>query len=223
MASNPQIISDLEFLLNTGREIEFLTIYKGVPFVFPGRIKQINDEEVRIESDNPAIVSLEVDRKPRILGSDYFEPSVAEVVSLGVINGDVRLKNFTHIGTKLGERKIVRVEPDAPVVLKILSEETEIEGQLTDISISGLGMYLPIETYLPILKPGTELRIQFQLPNCTVDLTGIVLSAIKLTEFYRLSIRFTQGGSQKMDIFKYIADRRMEVEIELQELYDSRV
>jgi hypothetical protein len=221
MASNPQIISDLRVIQETGHNLELLTTYKGVPFICRAKIEDIEEDLVRIKAQDPAMVCLEDDKKPRVLGSDYFEPSTAQVISFDILSGTVELQNFSYVGTKLGERMIVRVEPRDPIPVKFTIGSQEISGKLADLSISGLGVRIANATYSPTLKPGTNVEISMTLPSGEISMPGTVLSALKLADHYRLSIRFGQNGSQKTDIFRYLVDRRAEIEEELQAEFEA--
>ena len=221
MASNPQILSDLRVIQEAGHQIELLTTYKGVPFICRAIIDEIREESIIVKAQDACMVCLGKDKKPRVLGSDYFEPSVAKVVSLDLQSGEIELGNFTYIGTKLGERMLIRVEPGDPIAVNILSEKQQSSGQIVDISINGIGVRIGAADYNPTLKPGTIVRAQFRLNNGEIDLAGTVLSAFRIDDAYRLSIRFNQNGPQKMIIFRYLIDRRAEIAKELEAAYQA--
>ena len=202
-------------------KLELLAIFKGVPFICQAIIQEIDEERgtVQINCQDPAMVCLLQTPEIRILGSDYFEPSMAQVASVDIQSGDVLLDNFFYLGINLGERMIVRVEPKAPINVTIENEGQETIGQLVDISLNGIGLQVDHSSYSPALKPGTIIQTSMDLPNSSLSIEGTVLSAAKMDEFYRLSIRFNQYGSQKADIFKYLTDRRAEIENELIQEY----
>lgn len=219
MTSNPQIISDLELIKEAKHDLELLTSYKGVPFVCKAKIERIDKDEILVVTEDPTIIALRSDKQPRVLGSDYFEPTIARVVSCDIFTGQVRLNNFSYLGTKLGERTIVRVQPQNTIDVMIENERKEIKSQLADISINGMGIEVGLSEYLPSLKPGTSVKFRMTLPQEEIQLTGTILSAIKKAELYRLSIRFDQNGAQKTSIFRYMVDRRKEIEKELEAEY----
>jgi hypothetical protein len=221
MQSNPQILADLRVVQEAGRPIEVLTTYKGVPFIFQAIIEEISDHSVLVTSHDYCMVGLIQDNKPRVLGSDYFEPSVAKVISMDLLSGRIELGNFTYAGTKLGERMLVRVEPKAPIPLRIQSETQESQGNIVDISLSGIGVRIASTDYKSTFKPGTVVRTQFQLSSEAIDLAGTVLSAYKLNDAYRLSIRFSQDGPKKTTVFRYLIDRRAEITRELAAEYQA--
>lgn len=221
MASNQQIISDLRLIMETNHDLDLLNIYKGVPFICKAKIQSIEDDIVKVKTSDPAIICLVNEKQTRVLGSDYFEPTMAHVESIDLATGEVTLSNFSYLGTKLGERMIVRVEPKEPVEVILDYHSHTSKGQLADLSISGLGVRLANAEYTPLLKPGTSLKITLNLPNRSVSLPGTVLSTAKTYEGYRLSIRFGQNGPEKTTIFHYLIDRRAEIEAEIRQNYQS--
>jgi hypothetical protein len=221
MASNPQILSDLRVIQEADHQIELLTTYKGVPFVCRAIIERIQEGRVLVKALDPYMVCLEADKKPRVLGSDYFEPSVASVTYIDIQSGEIELDDFTYVGTKLGERMIVRVEPKKTIAVKLHTEVQETIGNLADISINGIGVHVAISAYNPTLKPGTIVQTQFMLPTGDIAMSGTVLSASKMDVSYRISIRFNNHSTQKILIFKYLIDRRVEIENELVTNYQA--
>ncbi len=219
MASSPQILSDLKVIQDADQELELLTTYKGVPFICKTKIASIQGDIARLTTHDPTIICLEGNQQTKVLGSDYFEPSAAQIIAVDVTKGIIELSNFTYVGTKMGERMIVRVEPKEPIEVTLEQEGTKNSGSLADISISGAGVRVPHAIYNSALKPGASVQVSMELPKGSIRMVGIVLSVIKTEEFYRLSIRFSQDGSQKVTIFKYLIDRRAEIESELQSQY----
>jgi hypothetical protein len=222
MASNPQILSDLRVIHEADHQVELLTTYKGVPFICRAKIEELTDEHVQLRTTDESMVCLETDKKPRVLGSDYFEPSVAEVISIDLHSGLVDLHNLSYVGTKLGERMIIRVEPENSIPIDLLLDDFNVEGVIADISLNGIGVRVPVDGYNQTLKPGTLVNTHFNLPNGKIQLSGIVLSVLKLEYFYRLSIKFEQDGDQKTRIFHYLVDRRGDIQRELYQLYKQK-
>ncbi len=219
MASNPQILTDLQMILEAGQDLELLTTYKGVPFTFKAKVLTIDGERAHIKVLDPAMVCLEREKRVKLLGSDYFEPASATVLSFNIIGGQVELGNFTYLGAKLGERMIVRVEPKTPLEVSIVSGEETTKAELADISINGMGIKIPNANYNATLKPGATIHLSVGLPKGTFALSGMVLSVAKIDEYYRLSVRFVESGSHRQAIFNYMIDRRAEIEKELKEDY----
>ena len=223
MASNPQIISDLKVIMEAKHNLELLITFKGVPFICKARVDSIEENLVRLTALDPAMVCLLNENSVRVLGSDYFEPSVAKVMRFDTATGAVDLCDFSYAGTKLGERAIVRVQPKDPIEVILDLNGSRITSDLVDISLNGIGVRILFRNYNAALKAGTQVRIHVQLPNGDVDLSGMVLGTIKSNDYQRLSIRFGQDVPQRGKIFRYLVDRRKEIEKELMEAYQTAI
>ncbi len=220
MPSNQQILSDLRVVLETGHALEIMNTYKGVPFVCKAQVKRVEDDLVYVEAQHPSLICLTREKQTKVLGSDYFEPSIAQVVSVDLGAGQITLTRFAYLGTRLGERTIVRVEPRDPIPVELRFNEQRVTGELADLSMSGIGVRFPAEAYTPLLKPGANLHLRLALPNdVIVESDGAILSAARLKDIYRVSIRFSTNQSNRVAIFRYLIDRRAEIEAELKQEY----
>ena len=220
MASNQQILSDLRLIMDAGHSLELLSTYKGVPIICKAKIQEIGNDVVRLKADGSALVCLANEKQIRVLGSDYFEPSLAQVLSIDLPTGKIELRDFGYLGTKLGERMIVRVEPKSPIRVTLIHDDKKTYGLIVDLSINGMGVRIGYADYNPSLKPGTNIHVHTELPSGEIDIGGVILSVVRTNEYYRISLRFFQNGLQKSTIFKYLVDRRAEIELELQHDYD---
>jgi hypothetical protein len=215
MTSNPQIIADLKVIMEKDQPLELLSTYKGVPFVCKAKVLEVDQDKARLTTQDPSLICMTQDPLAKVLGSDYFEPAIAEIGDVDLRNGCIELTNFSYIGAKLGERMIVRVEPRDSTHVLLESLDIKTSAELVDISISGLGLRVAHADFHAALKPGASLRIHMQISSAEINVSGTVLSAFKTDEFYRLSIRFAQDITQRSLIFKYLIDRRHEIEEEV--------
>lgn len=200
--------------------LELMNTYRGVPFICKARVLSVQDDQVEIETPDPALICLFQQKQTRVLGSDYFEPAVASVIQVDLLHGKAMLNRFTYQSTRLGERMIVRVVPKAPIPVHIENQDQSTTVELVDLSLSGMGVRVASSQYNVSLKPGTAIQASLQLLGEEVRLAGNILTAIKNSGGYRLSIRFLPNNPQRVTIFRYLIDRRAEIAIELQADYD---
>jgi hypothetical protein len=215
MISNIQIISDLRLVMETRQELELMVTFKGVPVICKAKVTDIDGEIVTMVTKDPGLIRIEHDKKVSVLGSEFFEPSTAKVVEVDIRSGTLTVNNFSYLGTRLGERMMMRAEPKTPIKVAIESENQSFEGTLADLSLNGIGIRIDQAAYNASLKPGTNIRINFELPNGHTIVDGTVLSSVKTGNSYRMSVRFINSGPQKILIFRYLIDRRGEIEKEL--------
>lgn len=215
MISNIQILSDLRLAMEMRQELELMVTFKGVPVICKAKVTQIDGENVTMVTRDPGLIRIEHEKKISVLGSEFFEPSTAKVVKVDIHSGVVTLNSFSYLGTRLGERMMMRVEPKEPIRVALELENLSFEGDIVDLSLNGIGIRIDQPNYNPSLKPGTTIKTAFDLPNNHIALEGTVLSSVRAGNTYRLSLRFNQNGPQKIAIFRYLIDRRAEIENEL--------
>jgi hypothetical protein len=220
MISNIQIISDLRLAMEMRHELELMVTFKGVPVICKAKVTQIDGENVTLVTHDPGLIRIEREKKISVLGSEYFEPSTAKVVKVDISSGAVQLCNFSYLGTRLGERMMMRVEPKEPIRVSLKSENKSFDGDIADLSLNGIGICIDQSNYIPSLKPGTTIMTTFDLPIGHIEMEGVVLSSVKEGDKYRLSLRFNQNGPHKIIIFHYLIDRRAEIESELRSEYE---
>lgn len=221
MSSNQQILSDLHLMQEANQEVELLTTYKGVPFICKAHIVEITPEKVRLQTSCAAIVCLNAGEQTRLLGSEYFEPASVLILGRNIREGTLELGEFSYVGTKLGERMTVRVEPDGSLPVELKGESHHTHGELADISLNGAGVRLAQSDYHALLRPGASLKLVAALPAGQIQVASTVMSVTRLPESYRLALRFNQPGPEKTLIFHYLIERRAEIEAELAQAYQQ--
>ena len=158
MVTNLQILSDLRLLKDNRQAVDLMNTYKGVPFVSRCRILEIDGDRVTIQTKDFSLVCIQKEKSTRVLGSDFFEPSLAQVAAVDLLNGTAVLYDFSYLGAKLGERMIIRVEPEEPLDVEIASNGSQIAGRMADISLSGIGLLIMNEEYPQSLNRGSKSR-----------------------------------------------------------------
>jgi len=223
MTSNLQIQSDLRLAMEMKQTLEIMVFYKGVPVICKAQINTIEGNIVTMVTPDSGIVCIKPGSKVSILGSDYFEPSSARVVDADNRSGRLHLHDFSYLGNRLGERMIVRVEPKEPIPVIIISMDQRIEAEVVDLSLNGAGIRLQPGEYYPSLKPGALVNASFDLPAEAIELDATVISGTKVADRFRISIGFTGNGARKAAIFRYLIDRRSEIEQEIIAEYQQSI
>jgi hypothetical protein len=221
MASNQQILSDLVVIMEAGQNLELMNTYKGVPFTCKAQVTAIDGDHVTLLANDPLLVSLANEKEAKLLGSDYFEPAQAQIVAVDIPKGQIILNNFAFLGARLGERMIVRVEPEGSLPIHITSTTGCCTGEVADLSLNGVGVLLGNSQLDAALRPGINVEVTIVLPGGEVLAKGMILSAARLDDIHRMSIRFAPDYNYKLAIFRYLIERRGEIETELRQAYQK--
>jgi hypothetical protein len=220
MISNIQILSDLRLAMEMRHKLELMVTFKGVPVICKARVTQIDGETVTLVTHDPGLIRIEREKKISVLGSEFFEPSTAKVLNMDIANGTLQLCNFSYLGNRLGERMMMRAEPKEPIRISLESENLSFDGDIIDLSLNGIGIQIDQANDTSSLKPGTTIKTTFDLPKGHTVMDGTVLSTVRSGKTYRLSVRFNENGPPRIAIFRYLIDRRAEIEGELKSDYE---
>ncbi len=219
MADDP-IISDLQYVLETGQELDILNFYRSFPITCKARVESIDRDVVSLKVQPPGSVCLESEEQTIVLSRGLPEAVRARIISFDLVSGSLKLDEFSFVGSHFGERMLARVQPDESIQVEIEIENQHITGLLADVSLSGIGMFIESN----VLQRGQLLKITLRLPENSITLPGKVLNIHESSAGqYRLSIGFTRNAQEIAVIMRYIKDSRMEILGEIDRKYNQAV
>ena len=212
------IINDLQYVKDTGQELDILNFHKSFPITCKARVESVDDRGVTMIVQPPGSVCLEKQERTIVLSRGLPEAVNARVVEFNLLTGRLRLADFGYVGTHFGERMIARVQPEGNVPVELEQGDLKLSGDLVDVSLSGVGITIPQEVEV---QKGQMLQITLPLPEGKVTLPGKVLNASPSGAKTRLSIGFTRNAQEIAIIMRYIKDRRSEILAEIEQMYNQ--
>lgn len=216
MAVDP-IITDLQYVMETGQELDILNFHKSFPITSKARVERIEGDTVDLKVQPPGSIILEAQEQTIILSRGLPEAVRARIISFDLLSGLLRLSDFSYVGSNFGDRMIARVEPEDTIVIEIESEDHKEQGTLADVSLSGVGVYVTRTS----LQRGQVVQLTLPLPEGKVTLPGKILNISQTPENQqRLSIGFTRNAQEIAVIMRYIKDRRTEILSEIERMYE---
>jgi hypothetical protein len=216
MAVDP-ILADLQYVMETSQELDVLNFHKSFPITCKARVETIDRDVAVLKVEPPGSVCLESQEQTIILSRGLPEAVRARVVSFDLVNGLIKLSDFSYVGSHFGERMIARVQPDDIINIEIEANDEKYSGTLVDVSLSGVGV-LTNET---IFQRGQLLQLTLPLPEGKVTLPGKVLNTIEApNQQVRLSVGFTRNAQEIAVVMRYIKDRRIEILKEIEHMYE---
>src|SRR5512134_1610508 len=111
MAVDP-ILLDLQFVMETGQELDILNFFKSFPITCRARVEKIENNQITLHVQPPGSVCLEDQEQTIILSRGLPEAVRARIVSFDLVTGRLKLDDFSYVGAHFGERMIARVQPD---------------------------------------------------------------------------------------------------------------
>jgi hypothetical protein len=203
-----------------GRPLDLLSSFKGVPVRYKAAIQQIEPEAVIIQVAQREAVCLELEREVVVLGEGGDEALRAEVSEVQLALGRAKLTRVRYADSRLGNRLMVRVEPKAPMAVRLELAGQAVTGQVVDLSMGGLAVQVTAPPELP-LKAGVTVPVALDLPSGPVELAGLVRSVRPEGDGKRLGIAFPQDAHVSA-IVGYVLQRRVEILAELEQIYEAR-
>jgi hypothetical protein len=204
-------------LIEVDPNIELLNFYKSYPISIPAKICSFTDGNLLLDVTPPGSVCLYQNKTTILLSNNLHDAIRARVVRFDIGAGKAALTNLAYIGSWVGRRMIVRVQPNQAIQVELERGDMVIRGNIADISLNGMGVIVTN----PIVKKDDLYHLRVQLPDGELSVPGKVVDVTPLAEAYRLAIQFMPNSKEIALILKYISKRRLELHDELQRLFDK--
>jgi hypothetical protein len=163
-----EILDHLSYIASRGRKIILVTNFRGVPINLCAQIVRTSSAtgEVQIFLHHRQIVSLQITTQTLLQSELFPRPVIANVTALDLYNYMIRLGGLAYVSGSMGERKSVRVQPEAPIHVEMKTENGySISGEIIDISLDGLSIRFNLSR-LPspdVLAPGSCVQMTLGL------------------------------------------------------------
>lgn len=211
------IITDLQYVMDTGQELDILNFHKSFPITCKASVENIEQDLVTLKVQPPGSVILEDQEQTIVLSRGLPEAVRARVVSFDLLTGTLVLSDMGYVGARFGERMIARVQPEGNVPVEIEVGTQKITGELVDVSLSGVGVLAGGANF----QRGQAIQVSLPLPEGNVSMPGKVLNVSEANNQQRLSIGFTRNAQEIAIIMRYIKDRRAEILAEIEQMYQQ--
>jgi hypothetical protein len=153
--------------------IHLLNIYKGLPITNDANIIGMDGAAIRVSTTKYQIVCLYVERGAYIQGDDLENVIRCDVTGLNLQKQEAVLSNFQLIQEDIGKRDQIRVKPDPPLRggLQIKNAVSAVDVNVTDVSMSGLGVYLDRYAFHPRLyAQNQDVNVILYMPGTGIQL-----------------------------------------------------
>jgi hypothetical protein len=158
------------WLQDTQNSVKLLNLFRGVPIIYDAQVKGVGDGAIQVSTTKYQIACLYRDRTTFLLCAEPKVTLYADVLRLDVANLEASLGNFSDGTDQVLERQNVRVEPaePLPVLVQPKSTRMEVQGELINISKTGMSLYLDRLLFSPrTYAPGEEMLVALTFPEVT--------------------------------------------------------
>ena len=214
-----EILAMLE--ANLKQPLKLINYYKGIPLSYPATIASISRGVVDLDVQAMQAFTIEQARSTFIRSPLFKYDLFAQAQYVNVRKKAATFVKFSYVEIMAERRSFVRVEVDARVIVTIVSPQGNVEGRLTDISLSGLGVLID---YTSLLETGVETTLQFTLVSPeTAQPVSISIPATLVNisgDLSPYSYRFAINPEKLLErqISQYVFQRQVEIIREVKEI-----
>ena len=194
-------------------DLEFISYYKQVPVVCRSRLIDVGETTFRAKICNLPIfkvgeeVYLKHPRLPRTVAVKISELDHTEET------GEFEVIGFVDLPQE--RRRYVRVQPEDRIPVKIRKGDEEIIGEIADISVGGIGVYVKEKRNL---NPGDVISVSFELPGGLIETNGVIRHITPHENLLRVGIEYRLDFKKEEIVSDYVMERQFEILRELKGL-----
>jgi hypothetical protein len=195
-------------------DLKLVNYFREIPVSYAATVLTVeeNSAEFSVHQIQAVVITLE---KVTVLKSRHFQRDVlANVNYVHVEKSRIVLSSFSYALVRADRRMSVRVELTDQVQASFCTTEASVSGNLRDMSLTGVSIYVPEVTDLPLSEKG-ELTVALPLGSITVPAS--LLKTIPLAQGCRLIFEMELSRANELIISQYIFRRQVEIIKELKD------
>ena len=221
MSGPEDLPGQLEQIARLEPVVTLLNEYQGVPVSYEALVQRVDTGTAQLAVHKYQAVCLSLEAET-VLQSKLLSLALrARVAALDVVTGAATLADFTPTAYLVGRRQAIRLRPQPPVEVSV--ENLRLNGRLINLSVSGLGLHLPLPSGVaePDFQMNPDLRIRLQLPTegSPAELAGRVAHSNFRNGAFILGINLASDAQPRLE--SYIAQRQAAVAQELESVYNQ--
>ncbi|HHH83408.1 MAG TPA: PilZ domain-containing protein [Chloroflexi bacterium] len=228
MVIQEEILSILRGIYQAEGSLRLINVFKGLPISYDARILKLSSKVITLEAHPYQIVCLDRYGLTHIRAERLPRVARADVIWLDHAQRQVGLSNLRYVSLQIGNRSLIRVEPEEPLELYIWDANGKrFRGELIDISQSGMAISMISDLISPnAFHTGANLKIEFSLPATgpcqEASITGrCVIAYLKpdpILHKHRMGMQLFPDEKSRPIISRYISARQSEIQNEIRSL-----
>ena len=167
MTNTADILKVFRQIASEGRKVRLLNLYKGIPISYAASILNIGEASVTVRTEKIQLVCMYRAKETFIQNVRFPHLVRAGVVLVDAEKINAMLTNFSYQPERIGDLTQVRIQPGQTIPSVVVSEqmESQISGELADVSLDGVAVMVHEPTFAPGCRLGDNVNIQVQLPR----------------------------------------------------------
>ena len=143
---------------NPRKVLKLISYYKGLPLSYPATITSIDRGAVDLDVQAEQAFTIEQSRAVFIRSPLFRLDVLAQVQYVNIRKQAASFVKFSYVEIMAERRSFIRMRPDPSPEVEIETVTETLEGNLFDVSLSGLNV--SVNHFCP-LEPATELSVSF--------------------------------------------------------------
>ncbi len=209
------IIKGFELIEKERKEVKLVNFHKGVLIKYDASISRMDKDMVTFNIHKYQTVAME-DEEQTFIKSEIFPKMIR--ASVGTIDPEelkATLTDFVYVDSSPEKRIYMRIQPKDPIEVVIQDKEYKTRGQLVDISIAAIAVYVAKTRKF---KKNADVSISLKLPKISsntfteVNVQGrIIIVFGGETDFNKLVIEISPDPYSEPAIAQYISQRQAQL------------
>ncbi|MRR06653.1 MAG: PilZ domain-containing protein [Deltaproteobacteria bacterium] len=206
-------------ILSAGRNsIKLLNYYRELPVSFDGSVEFSDRGVVEMNVHDLQAAAMMIEKEVFIKCKGLPYDVVAKVMRIRKNTRSAFLSNFHYVIITAERRVCVRVRLSEKFDAAFHFNDRLIQGQIEDISFSGLSIKVPNDISLEENSSGT---VRIALPATTLELSGKLLRVNQDDSSSKFIIELEMDNKSEQCISQFIFSQQSGIIRELKELYSS--
>lgn len=225
MANHDDISQLFASLQEQRKPVRLINTYRGIPISNEAQVITISQGYVAFRVHEYQAVCITLEGKTFVQSDLLPEVYQARAVAVDVLTRQAILTEFSGVGTAIGKRMAVRVQPKEPTDVEIYDGGRRIPGKLADISASGMGVFT-FATYIYgelSFEKSENVFIDVSMTSnesilhCEGKVTSVAHQ--KGSFLHRLGVKLHPDPATELVLEQYVSQRQDEVLRELKAIY----
>ena len=221
MSTLEDVPGQLEQIARLEPVVTLLNEYKGVPVSREALVQSVDAGTAHLAVHKHQAVCLSLEAETVLQSKLLSLALLARVTALDVVTGAATLTDFTPTVYLVGRRQAIRLKPQSPVEVSI--ENLRLTGRLINMSVSGLGLQLPLPPGVVEqdfqMSPDLQIHLQLSSEALPVELAGRVAHSTFRNGAYLLGVNLMPDAEAQGVIENYITQQQTAVTQELETIY----
>jgi hypothetical protein len=214
-----EIFNELKNIYKKKESLIFFNFYKGLTISHTGKIINISNDKITFKVPKLQALAMNNEKSTFIYSKLLKRDIISKYIEGNLLdNNIITLGSFSYINTSPRYRKLIRIENEDNISIKLTNRDTIINGKIIDISLNSIA--LKINEFPKNISKKTIFNISFHLlidnGKKSIKVEGKIIKVKKInTNKYKVVLSTFLDKTNEDYIRKYISSKQVNLIHEL--------